>query len=462
MNKRLLLVLWVAVLVLFSACQPAALENENHNEVTQAVETQPQTKITPIETVDIVPVDTPDSTKPTIENEGIDSLALAAAKQTLSERLGISTDDIAVKFIEENQWSDGCLGAAQPDEMCTQALVAGYRIVLVAEGHEYEFHTNLDGSQVREFEKVVPKGQLGQVKVVRNALKFLADHLGVPEKQVTMLSIRAVQWPDSCLGVDIKDSVCAQVITPGYLINFIVDGKQYEVHSDNDGEAIIIAGEVASNANEDELIWEFVDDNGTCYQVEIRSSQAEYGDCKSDLLPLSINKARLQEYDALLKTFSSFDADTAVGSVLFQGAGQQKATESEQRSIAEWANVMFNEAATAQNDPDLGVALKWSRQGGLVGFCDDLVIYKSGWAYAMSCKAQLGEAPRMSRLTSDQLDQLYFWMDQYSNYENKPADIKGADVLEIKLDFWGTGSQKVTTAVLEEMKDLAEQVFNSF
>jgi hypothetical protein len=45
-------------------------------------------------------------------------------------------------------WPDACLGVTRPEVMCAQVITPGFRIVLAAQGREYEYHTNADGSVV--------------------------------------------------------------------------------------------------------------------------------------------------------------------------------------------------------------------------------------------------------------------------------------------------------------------------
>lgn len=70
------------------------------------------------------------------------------ARQALADELGIPATDITFVEIEQVDWPDGCLGIHQPDVMCTQAIVPGYRVILEVDDQRYEYHTNLDGSYV--------------------------------------------------------------------------------------------------------------------------------------------------------------------------------------------------------------------------------------------------------------------------------------------------------------------------
>ena len=65
-------------------------------------------------------------------------------------------------------------------------------------------------------------------------VKALSDKLGVDPDQMTIVSMEPVDWPNSCLGVDTMEVMCAEVITPGYRIVVEIDGQPVEVHTNAD------------------------------------------------------------------------------------------------------------------------------------------------------------------------------------------------------------------------------------
>ena len=78
--------------------------------------------------------------------------APAAALNTradLVSRLQIDPDTIKLVSVEHVEWTDGCLGIQTPGVMCTQVITPGYRVVLEADGKQYDYHTNESGDVVR-------------------------------------------------------------------------------------------------------------------------------------------------------------------------------------------------------------------------------------------------------------------------------------------------------------------------
>lgn len=58
----------------------------------------------------------------------------------------------------------------------------------------------------------------------------LAQRLHVRIEDIQVQSVEEAQFPDSSLGVPEPDKVYLTVITPGYIIRLVVDGKVYEYH----------------------------------------------------------------------------------------------------------------------------------------------------------------------------------------------------------------------------------------
>lgn len=76
--------------------------------------------------------------------------AVLAAINALSTQRNIPADQIVVVNYEAVDWNNACLGLAGSGEMCAEVITPGYRIVLRGGGGEFEFHTNGDGTAIRQ------------------------------------------------------------------------------------------------------------------------------------------------------------------------------------------------------------------------------------------------------------------------------------------------------------------------
>jgi len=85
-----------------------------------------------------------ENTQPTIPPAIVDRI-----RQDLSRRTGKPANQFKVATATQQTWSDGCLGLAQPQEICTQALVSGWRVEMVLGKQQWVYRTNARGSSIR-------------------------------------------------------------------------------------------------------------------------------------------------------------------------------------------------------------------------------------------------------------------------------------------------------------------------
>lgn len=62
------------------------------------------------------------------------------ARADAAQRAGVEPADVVVVVHEDVTWPDGSLGCPAPDQFYTQALVAGYRVVVEAGGEQFHYH----------------------------------------------------------------------------------------------------------------------------------------------------------------------------------------------------------------------------------------------------------------------------------------------------------------------------------
>ncbi len=168
--------------------------------------------------------------------------AVIAARAKLADQLQIPVDQVKLISFEAKDWPDGCLGAANPGEMCIQMITPGYQVVLEANAMQYTFRTNQDGSVIRPEPKATATPITDLPIAVQNARQALATKLDVTPDTIQVVSFEAVNWPDGCMGVMQKGVMCTDVVTPGYrVILATADGSQYEYHTNITGQYVVLA-----------------------------------------------------------------------------------------------------------------------------------------------------------------------------------------------------------------------------
>lgn len=105
-----------------------------------------------------------------------DAVLQAASKQT---KLPVSK--LRIIGAEQREWSDGCLGLAKPDEICTLAIVPGWLVTVEAGQQKLVYRTNADGSVVRLDEAATA--------AMLNPVPFKASELPPLQKEVIFRAI---------------------------------------------------------------------------------------------------------------------------------------------------------------------------------------------------------------------------------------------------------------------------------
>jgi hypothetical protein len=207
-----------------------------------------------------LPSPVPAEVTPPPEAEKVVQLAI----EDLAEQLSVGTAEIRLISVEAMEWSDASLGCPQPEMMYAQVITPGYKIVLEAQGEQYEYHTDaatnvilcqteMQGTE-SESPVVTPSaatggGPLAETKppaaaeeAVKLAKEDLAKRLGVATGVIRLVSVEAVDWSDTSLGCPEPGMMYAQVITPGFLVMIEAEGQQYEYHTDESRFVVLCEG----------------------------------------------------------------------------------------------------------------------------------------------------------------------------------------------------------------------------
>jgi hypothetical protein len=286
----------------------------------------------------------------------------------------------------------------------------------------------------------------------------LAEHLNIGEDQVQIVDAQPVQWPDSCLGVPQSGIMCAMHVVDGYRITLSANGHTYEVNSNLDGsQTVLVPGPIPASAG----ISYTVNKGNQCQAFLFNQGQdVAMGPCEGALKQVpyaeSIQRDELNYY---ILTYQSFSTDTPNGFLVFSGKGQLRASSVEQRSILTWAQIAANGVQAGRSSAAGGVAISWHREGGTADFCDDLSIYETGVVSASSCKNGQSVDLGQTWLDSDQLTQLYQWIDNLSRFEYTDQNSATTDTTTFDLVFAGQGSTTATESDQQSIETFVEELF---
>jgi hypothetical protein len=384
--------------------------------------------------------------------------AAQAARQALSQELGVPVESINIQRADPAEWTDSCLGLGGPAESCLQAITRGYRVFLERDGEQYIYRTDESGQALRR-----EQTEAGEFPAAAQAARdALARQLGVPADQIIIQRADPTEWTDGCLGLGGPAELCLQAITPGYRVTLQYGGQQYIYRTDETGQSLRpetaaagSAGDTPSGALDDSepVIGLRRDVDGTCQDVRVSLSGVNFGACGMEMAAgrFLTETFRLEQLQDMQNIFASFGVSTPAGKVTFVGKGPIEASPAEQRMIAEWANLVGQEAQTGIV---AGYGFGWKREGGIAGFCDEIAIDASGHAVLRSCRA-VPTAPSWKRLTADELTRFYGWLDRFGAAAAEARDPATADAMIINFVFSGRGSEQATEADTSAMMQFA-------
>lgn len=108
------------------------------------------------------------------------------------------------------------------------------------------------------------------------------------------------------------------------------------------------------------------------------------------------------------------------------------------------------------------LALVWKREGGIAGFCDTLVVFRSGEVFTVNCKAQAeGEMGTLaSLLTANERQEFYAWITEFGEVNLDASDPKGvADQMIVTLEFFGIGDEQPKESEQQDLFDFAQDLY---
>lgn len=231
------MLIWLVVLAACGAAASPTPSPEPTTRPTSTAVTQPTASPEPTSGRDL----------PTPVGSAPESV-LAAVRAAVATAAGSGADEVTILETRAVEFSSTALGCPEPGMMYAQVITPGYIVIAEAGGERYEFHTNTTGDQVVQCEPTTEEsGEVEQTVepaengVVEAAADAVSRETGLEPSELTPVSTKEAQWPDSSLGCPQSDQSYVQKVTPGYVMVFSTDtGERYEVHTDAEGKAVVL------------------------------------------------------------------------------------------------------------------------------------------------------------------------------------------------------------------------------
>ncbi|AFZ00513.1 hypothetical protein [Calothrix sp. PCC 6303] len=147
----------------------------------------------------------------------------------ISRQQGILPNNLDITEYTQKNWRNGCLELPKSGELCTQALIPGWRVVATDGKQNWVYHSNNNGRSLR-LASSTNSNNGGKVQnlpqSVKNAVfKAATKHLGILPTNVDIIQSESQSWSDGCLGLGDINEICSQAIVPGWRV---VVGSQEE------------------------------------------------------------------------------------------------------------------------------------------------------------------------------------------------------------------------------------------
>ncbi|WP_138498398.1 hypothetical protein [Nostoc sp. PA-18-2419] len=178
-----------------------------------------------------------DVSKDNIKSNRLPRPVANAVLQDLARRQGISTRELKITNYNQQTWRNGCLELPQADEICTEALVPGWRVVVSDGKQNWIYHTNSNGRSLRLASANTPSDKL-PASVKNAVLQAASRQLQQPISRLTIVEFQQQTWRDGCLELPNADEFCTQALVPGWRV-VVGGGEQTLVYHTNRTGSIV-------------------------------------------------------------------------------------------------------------------------------------------------------------------------------------------------------------------------------
>lgn len=266
------------------------------------------------------------------------------------------------------------------------------------------------------------------------AVEHLASTLDIPVDEIRVVSTEAVEWPDGCLGIQHPGMQCTQAIVPGYRIMLEAKGEQFEMRTNESGSQVA------------------------------QASGAPLGLMEEAIIAQLASNLRLEPDKISIVSSSDVEfPDSCLGVAVMEEVCAQTIVPG--KIIALEANDLqfeYHISADGSRVQPATLAFMWKREGGIAGFCNGMTVFLSGEVYAMDCKSQpTGAMQVFADLVSPAAQEEFFqWIAKSGEHSLDESDPEGvSDRMVVTIDFYGTGSGKLSEAERQELFQFAQDLY---
>ncbi len=135
---------------------------------------------------------------------------IQSIRQAVKKQFGVA--QIAVVSVSEQNWPDGCLGLPQGGEICSMAIVTGWRIEVSDRLQTWYYRTDRTGQTLR-LEN--PERSVLPQPVASKLIRQVARETNTQSGKLRITEVRAKTY-DGCLGIYRPNQACTKIAIQGW------------------------------------------------------------------------------------------------------------------------------------------------------------------------------------------------------------------------------------------------------
>jgi hypothetical protein len=135
---------------------------------------------------------------------------IRSIRQAVKQQFGVAKIDV-VSATAQN-WPDGCLGLPKAEEVCTMAVVTGWRVEVSDKLQTWYYRTDRTGKTLR-LEN--PQRSVLPQPVASKLIQQIARETNTPAEKLRITEVRAKTY-DGCLGIYRPDRACTKIAIKGW------------------------------------------------------------------------------------------------------------------------------------------------------------------------------------------------------------------------------------------------------
>ncbi len=158
---------------------------------------------------------------------------IQSIRQAVKKQFGVA--QVAVVSATEQNWPDGCLGLAKAEEICTMAVVSGWRVEVSDKLQTWYYRTDRTGKTLRlenPDRSVLPQ------PVASKLIQQVAKNTNIPAGKLRITEVKTRTY-DGCLGIYRPAQACTKIAISGWQAIVTSPERTYIYHLSQNADRIV-------------------------------------------------------------------------------------------------------------------------------------------------------------------------------------------------------------------------------